>query len=106
MNTITDSTPASASTSCKTLVDTIVGVGTSWAAFGLKVGRTALVTSAETLGKTAETLDTLAAAIQKKAAAVASEGAPEADKAEGAGAAPAAKEKNDVSAPQAPAAAL
>lgn len=67
MNTATHSNPSDVQVSCKTLVDTLRGLGTSWAAYGLKVGKMALQTSAETLGKTAETLDTLAAAFEKKA---------------------------------------
>jgi hypothetical protein len=69
MSTSTESTPATGLPSCKTLVDTLVGLGTSWAAHGLKVGRSALVTGAQTLGKTAETLDALAAAFEQKASA-------------------------------------
>jgi hypothetical protein len=76
MSTSTESTPATSLPSCKSLVDTIVGLGTSWAAHGLKIGRTALVTSAETLGKTAETLETLAAAFEKKAADAKEQSAP------------------------------
>ncbi|MEZ4310896.1 MAG: hypothetical protein R3F14_22880 [Polyangiaceae bacterium] len=70
MNTSAQSAPCNdKATSVKTFVDTMVGIGQSWAAFGLKVGKTALITSAETLGKTAETLESLAVAIEKKAAA-------------------------------------
>ena len=42
---------------------------TTWAAYGLKVGKLALEQSAEALGKTAQTFDTLAAELEKKAAA-------------------------------------
>ncbi|MEZ4302868.1 MAG: hypothetical protein R3B70_48540 [Polyangiaceae bacterium] len=77
MNTSAQSAPCNdKATSVKTFVDTMVGIGQSWAAFGLKVGKTALITSAETLGKTAETLESLAVAIEKKAAAAAAEPAP------------------------------
>src|SRR5689334_608248 len=69
MNTTAEPTPSDANaTSCKTLVDTLVGLGSSWALHGLKIGKMAIMTSAETLGKTAETLETLAAVLQKKAA--------------------------------------
>lgn len=100
MNTATHSTASDAhAPSCKSLVDTLVGLGSSWAAYGLKVGKMALVTSAETLGKTAETLDTLASAFQKKAEEAKAE---EAEKAE----APKAEEapKADAPAEDAPAA--
>jgi hypothetical protein len=76
MNTTTETKTFAGTPSCKSLVDTIVDLGTSWAAFGLKIGKSALVTSAQTLGKTAETLDTLAAAFEKKAAAAKAEAAP------------------------------
>ena len=91
MNTAAQSTSSDVqATSCKTLVDTLVGLGSTWAEYGLKVGKMALATSAETLGKTAETLDTLAAAIHKRAEEIkaqeaaksdapAKEGAPKAD---------------------------
>ena len=83
MNTASPSSSSSSSDVhapfTKTLVDTLVGLGSSWAAYGLKVGKMALVQSAETLGKTAETLDTLAAAMEKKAAEAKAEQAPKAD---------------------------
>lgn len=60
---------ASAQGTCKTLVDTLLQVGTTWAAHGLKVGKVALSMSAETLVRTASTLETLAATIEKKAGA-------------------------------------
>ena len=68
MNTASPSSSDAHAPFAKTLVDTLVGLGSSWAAYGLKVGKMALVQSAETLGKTAETLDTLAAVMEKKAA--------------------------------------
>ncbi len=80
MNTASHSTPSDVhAPSSKTFVDTLVELGSSWAAYGLKVGKMALVQSAETLGKTAETLDTLAAAMEKKAAEAKAEQAPKAD---------------------------
>lgn len=86
MNTATQATSSDVhATSCKTLVDTLVGLGSTWAEYGLKVGKMALATSAETLGKTAETLDTLAAAIHKRAEEIKAEeaktGAPEKEEA-------------------------
>lgn len=75
--TTTNSTPSDVNApSSKTLVDTLISLGSSWAAYGLKVGKMALVTSAETLGKTAETLDTLATAFQKKAETAGTDEAP------------------------------
>ncbi len=50
------------------LVDTLIGLGATWAAHGLKIGKLALETSAEAIGKTAHALDTLAGQIEKKAA--------------------------------------
>lgn len=52
-----------------TLLSTLTSVGSTWAAYGLKVGKMALVTSAETLGKTAQMLDVLATELEKKKAA-------------------------------------
>lgn len=76
MNT-TSSTPAdSTSPSIKSVVETLVGLGTSWAAFGLKIGKQALVHSAETLGKTADTLESLAVAMEKKGASLGEEKSP------------------------------
>jgi hypothetical protein len=54
---------------CKHLVDTLAGLGHSWAAFGLKIGKTALSTGVEALVKSAETLDILASTFEKKAVA-------------------------------------
>jgi hypothetical protein len=54
---------------CATVLGTLADLGTTWAAYGLKVGKMALETSAETLGKTAHTLDALAAEFDKKAKA-------------------------------------
>jgi hypothetical protein len=71
MNTNTVSTPESSSRTPKdqadSLVDALCGVGVAWAAYGLKVGKMALETSALTLEKTARALDTLAGEIAKKA---------------------------------------
>ena len=50
-----------------TLLATLTELGSSWAVYGLKVGKMALETSAETLGKTAHTLDAIAAELDKKA---------------------------------------
>ena len=65
------------------LVDALLDVGATWAAYGLKVGKMALETSAITLEKTAHALDALAGEIEKKSAAkahtpVAGDDAPEA----------------------------
>jgi hypothetical protein len=66
----TQNVPASeksAVPSCEPLVGTLVKLGSSWAVHGLKIGRTAVQMSAETLGKTVQTLDTLVAALERKA---------------------------------------
>ena len=51
------------------LLTTLAGLGSTWAAYGLKMGKMALEQSADALGKTAHTLDTLANELEKKAAA-------------------------------------
>ena len=97
--TTTQSTAAEAGApSCKSFVDTLVGLGTSWAAYGLKIGKQALVTSAETLGKTADTLETLAVAIEKKGAEM-KDAAASADAAPSAPPAPPAPPSDSASAP-------
>ena len=53
---------------CGALLATLAGLGSTWAAYGLKVGKMALEQSADALGKTANTLDTLAAQLDKKTA--------------------------------------
>jgi hypothetical protein len=69
MNT-TPSTAASenAKQTCTALLGTLAGLGTTWAAYGLKIAKLALDQSADALGKTAQTLDTLAAELEKKGA--------------------------------------
>ena len=64
---------------CGSLLATLTSVGSTWAAYGLKVGKMALTTSAETLGKTAQALDTLAVELEKRAAVPHAEDAPHAD---------------------------
>jgi hypothetical protein len=59
-----------------TLLSTLTSVGSEWAAYGLKVGKMALVTSAETLGKTAQMLDVLATELEKSKAARAAAATP------------------------------
>lgn len=61
----------SAKRTCGTLLGALSDIGTSWAAYGLKVGKMALEQSAHTLGKTAHALDAIATELEKKAAAVA-----------------------------------
>jgi 2-iminoacetate synthase ThiH len=61
---------------CNSLLGTLVDVGSSWAAYGLKVGKMALVTSADTLGKTAQALDSIATELEKKHAAADAPAAP------------------------------
>jgi hypothetical protein len=56
------------------LLSTLVGLGTTWAAYGLKIGKMALLHTADALGKTAHALETLAAELQKKAAPEAPKG--------------------------------
>ena len=48
------------------LLTTLTELVTTWAAYGLKVGKLALEQSAEALGKTARTLDALATELEKK----------------------------------------
>ncbi|MFO0591097.1 MAG: hypothetical protein U0441_26365 [Polyangiaceae bacterium] len=50
----------------KQLRDTLIELGSSWAVFGLKIGKMAISQTAEALGKTAATLDSLADAMQKR----------------------------------------
>jgi len=52
-----------------TLVHDIVGIGTSWARFGLTVGKTALETSAKTLTTTAQVLADVSKKLEDEAAA-------------------------------------
>jgi hypothetical protein len=69
MNTSTVSSAAdNAKQTCGALLSTLAGLGSTWAAYGLKMGKMALEQSAEALGKTAHTLDTLATELEKKAA--------------------------------------
>lgn len=68
MNDVQNQAPATET--AKHLVDnvlhTLVEVGSMWAVHGLRIGKMALTTSAETLGKTAVVLDTIATELQKK----------------------------------------
>ena len=50
------------------LRSSLVDLGSTWASYGLKMGKSALEQSADALGKTAHTLDTLATELDKKAA--------------------------------------
>jgi uncharacterized protein YukE len=69
MNAPNVSTAAdNAKRTCGALLTTLVDLGSTWAAYGLKVGKAALEQSADALGKTAHTLDTLATELDKKAA--------------------------------------
>ena len=65
----------------ESLGETLVGVGTTWAAHGLKVGKMALEASATTLGKTAQLLETLADEFEKKSSSGPSEEAASTDSA-------------------------
>ena len=56
----------SAKKTFETLLVSLADLFTTWAAYGLKVGKLALEQSAEALGKTARTLDTLATELEKK----------------------------------------
>ena len=67
MNTTQEPSTNNVNAAQKPLLDTLIGLGSSWAVFGLKIGKMAIAQTAEALGKTAETLDTLAATMQKKA---------------------------------------
>ncbi|APR75795.1 Hypothetical protein A7982_01142 [Minicystis rosea] len=77
----------------ETLITTLSSVGSTWAAYGLKVGKMALVSSAETLGKTAQMLDVLATELEKKPAISTDEAAPASASTE----APAAASDNQAS---------
>ncbi len=70
MNDVQNTTSPAETTKrvCGSLLATLTSVGSTWAAYGLKVGKMALATGAETLGKTAEALDTLAVELEKRAA--------------------------------------
>jgi hypothetical protein len=68
MNTTASAAAESATKSCNALLSTLAGIGSTWAAYGLKVGKIALEQSAEALGKTARTLEALSAELEKKAA--------------------------------------
>jgi hypothetical protein len=56
----------SAKRTLSALLATLTDLVTTWAAYGLKVGKLALEQSAEALGKTARTFDTLATELEKK----------------------------------------
>ena len=56
----------SAKRSFGALLATLTELFTTWATYGLKVGKVALEQSAEALGKTARTLETLAVELEKK----------------------------------------
>lgn len=68
MNDVQNTTAPSETTKrvCGSLLATLTSVGSTWAAYGLKVGKMALTTGAETLGKTAQALDTLAVELEKR----------------------------------------
>ena len=67
MNTSSISAAAdNAKQTCGALLETLTGLGSTWAAYGLKMGKLALEQSADALGKTAHTLDTLATELEKK----------------------------------------
>jgi hypothetical protein len=67
MNTNASHAAENAKQSCNALLTTLAGIGSTWAAYGLKVGKMALEQSADALGKTAQTLETLASELEKKA---------------------------------------
>lgn len=58
-------TESSTSDAYEVFVETLSQLGSTWAMHGLKIGRQALLTSAETIQKAAETLDTLAESFTK-----------------------------------------
>jgi len=58
------------------ILGNLVGIGTSWARYGLTVGRSALETSAKTLTSTAEVLGQLAKQFEEKAAKAETQGKP------------------------------
>lgn len=66
MNQNATTTAETAKHTCGTLLTTLAEVGSMWAVHGLKLGKMALATSAETLGKTAQALDAIASGLEKK----------------------------------------
>jgi hypothetical protein len=54
------------SESQSSVVDALFDLGTTWAAYGLKLGKTALEQSAKTLETTAKTLEGFAHELEKK----------------------------------------
>ena len=67
MTTSTVSAADTAKQTCGAFLSTLAGLGSTWAAYGLKVGKMALEQSADALGKTAHTFETLAQELEKKA---------------------------------------
>ncbi len=59
-------TPASEKTTATSLVDTLFDIGQGWAAYGLKLGKSALEQSAKTLEQTAKALEGIAKELEKK----------------------------------------
>ena len=55
----------------ESFLNALAGLASTWASYGLKLGKVALEQSAEALGKTAKAFDALATELDKKAAAAA-----------------------------------
>lgn len=66
MTTSANPSVESAKQSCNAILASLAGLGSTWAAYGLKLGQIALEQSADALGKTAHTLETLASELDKK----------------------------------------
>jgi len=72
MSTTTTQEPSATATKSEadkpveSVVDAVFDVGEAWAAYGLKVGRMALITSARSLTHAARALDALAKSFEKK----------------------------------------
>lgn len=63
----TDTTNSKDAPPAETIVDAVFDIGEAWAAYGLKVGRLALITSARTLSHAARALETVQKNLEKKA---------------------------------------
>lgn len=69
MSEATTHAPAEGTTQTEpeaSVVDALFDLGTSWAAYGLKLGKSALEQSAKTLETTARTLEGFARELEKK----------------------------------------
>ncbi len=65
-NTETQGTETASDKPIDTVVDAVFDIGEAWAAYGLKVGRMALITSARTLSHAARALEAVQKNLEKK----------------------------------------